>query len=59
MLKEKIQRVVDDCPEDVDLESLVEKLYLLHKLDATEKQAAERDRAAEKQTNQHYAWWRA
>jgi len=36
----KIQQVVADQPEDVDVDSLMEKLYLLRKLEVAEKEIA-------------------
>ena len=41
MHKEKIIQVIDAFPEDVDMDSLMEKLYLLDKIEQGEKQLAE------------------
>ena len=41
MLKEKVQQVVGELPEDVDVDALVEKLYLLEKIELGERQLAE------------------
>jgi len=40
MQKEKIQQVVGAMPEEVDIDALVEKLYLLQKIEQGEKQLA-------------------
>ena len=40
MEKLKIQQVVDELPEDVDVDALMEKLYLLEKIEIGEKQVA-------------------
>lgn len=40
MNKDKIQQVIDTMPDDVDVDALVEKLYLLNKLEAAERQLA-------------------
>jgi hypothetical protein len=40
MLKEKVQQVVGELPEDVDVDALVEKLYLLEKIELAERQLA-------------------
>jgi predicted transcriptional regulator len=40
MQKEKLQQVVVDLPEEVDVDSLVEKLYLLDKIEMGERQLA-------------------
>ena len=41
MQKERIQQVVATLPEEVDIDALVEKLYLLNKIEVAEKQLAE------------------
>ncbi len=41
MQKERIQQVVDELPQEVDFDQLMERLYLLHKIDIGEKQIAE------------------
>jgi hypothetical protein len=41
MLKEKVQQVVGELPEDVDVDALVEKLYLLEKIEQGEQQLAQ------------------
>lgn len=41
MDKEKIQQVVASLPEDIDVDALVEKLYLLNKLEVAERQLAD------------------
>ncbi len=40
MRREKIQEVVATLPEEVDIDVLIEKLYLLHKIDVAERQLA-------------------
>lgn len=40
MQKERIQQVVGALPDEVDIDALVEKLYLLEKIDCAEKQLA-------------------
>ena len=40
MHKDKIQQLVDSLPEEVDVDALTEKLYLLRKIDIAEKQLA-------------------
>jgi predicted transcriptional regulator len=40
MTKEKVQQVVVDLPDEVDVDSLVEKLYLLEKIELGERQLA-------------------
>ena len=40
MQKERIQQVVSDFPDEVDVDALMEKLYLLQKIDVAEKEIA-------------------
>ncbi len=40
MQKQKVQQVVAQMPEDVDIDALVEKLYLLEKIEEGERQIA-------------------
>jgi len=41
MQKERIQQVVDSMPDEVDVDELVEKLYLLRKIEIAEGQLAD------------------
>ncbi|MGW8257747.1 MAG: hypothetical protein ACWGMZ_09710 [Thermoguttaceae bacterium] len=41
MQKEKIKQVIDAFPEDVDVDDLMSKLFLLEKIEIGEKQLAE------------------
>ncbi len=41
MQKQKIKQVIDAFPEEVDMDALLEKLYLLDKIEHGEKQLAE------------------
>jgi hypothetical protein len=41
MHKEKIKQAIDAFPEEVDMDSLMEKLYLLDKIEQGEKELAE------------------
>lgn len=36
MHKQRIQQVIDRLPDEVDVDALVEKLYLLNKIDVAE-----------------------
>ena len=40
MDKEKVQQVVAEFPDEVNVDSLVEKLYLLEKIELAERQLA-------------------
>jgi hypothetical protein len=41
MRKDKVRQVIDALPEDVDLDALLEKLYLLKKIEIAEEQLAQ------------------
>jgi hypothetical protein len=41
MHKEKIKKVIDTFPEEIDMDSLMEKLYLLDEIEQGEKELAE------------------
>jgi hypothetical protein len=41
MEKERIQQVLDTMPEEVDVDALLERLYLLNKLRIAERELAE------------------
>lgn len=40
MEKTRIRQVVDELPDEVDVDALMERLYLLQKIDNAEKQIA-------------------
>ncbi len=40
MQREKVRQVLDDLPEDVDVDALIERLYLLEKIELGEGQLA-------------------
>ena len=41
MQKEKIKQVIESFPEEIDMDDLMEKLFLLDKIELGEKQLAE------------------
>ena len=41
MSKDRILEVVEALPDDVDIDSLIEKLYLLRRLEVAEQEIAE------------------
>ncbi len=40
MQKEKVRQILDAFPEDIDIDALMEKLYLLEKIEAAERELA-------------------
>jgi len=57
MQKEKIQQVVDTFPEEVDMDALLEKLYLLDKIEQGEKQLAEGKGIAHEEVKKRLQKW--
>jgi hypothetical protein len=57
MHKERIQQVVAALPEEVDVDALVEKLYLLSKLEDAEKQLAEGQGISHEDAKKRLAAW--
>ncbi len=57
MLKEKVQQVVGELPEDVDVDALVEKLYLLEKIELGERQLAEGKGVSHKEAKKRLEKW--
>ena len=57
MHKERIQQVVAALPEEVDVNALVEKLYLLSKLEAAEKQLADGQGISHEDAKKRLAPW--
>jgi len=55
--KERIQQVVAALPEEVDVDALVEKLYLLSKLEAAEKQLADGQGISHEDAKKRLAPW--
>ncbi len=57
MLKEKVQQVVGELPEDIDVDVLVEKLYLLEKIELGERQLAEGKGVLHEEAKKRLAKW--
>ena len=57
MLKEKVQQVVGELPEDVDVDTLVEKLYLLEKIELGERQLAQGEGIPHEDAKKRLAKW--
>ena len=57
MHKEKTQQVIDTIPADVDVDALVEKLYLLNKLELAEKQLADGEGISHEDAKNRLAPW--
>ena len=57
MEKERIQQVVAALPEEVDVDALVEKLYLLDKIEVAEKQLADGEGISHEDAKQRLKPW--
>jgi hypothetical protein len=57
MLKEKVQQVVGELPEEIDVDVLVEKLYLLEKIELGERQLAEGKGIPHEEAKQRLEKW--
>jgi hypothetical protein len=57
MQKGRILEVVGSLPDDVDLDSLIEKLYLLKRLELAEEEIAAGRMVEHEQVEKRYASW--
>jgi hypothetical protein len=57
MLKEHIKQVVDEFPDDVDVDELMEKIYLLRKIELAEKQFSEGDVFTHEEVEEQMKSW--
>lgn len=57
MQKERIQEVVDTLPADVDVDALIEKLYLLRRLELAEEEIADGKLLEHDEVEKRFAQW--
>jgi hypothetical protein len=57
MQKDRIVEVVDALPEEVDVDSLIEKLYLLRRLELAEEELAAGHVLEHEQVEKRFATW--
>jgi hypothetical protein len=57
MDKSRVEEVVATLPDDVDLEALIDKLYLLRKIEIAEAQIAAGDVVAHEEVKRQLARW--
>jgi hypothetical protein len=57
MQKERIQDLVDGLPEEVDVDELIEKLYLLRRLEVAEDELARGKVLDQAEVEQRFAPW--
>lgn len=59
MQKEKVIAVLEDFPDEVDVDALTERLYLLQKIDAAEKEIAAGKGVPHEEVRRRLAKWLA
>ncbi|MGO8747756.1 MAG: hypothetical protein ACLQNE_17425 [Thermoguttaceae bacterium] len=57
MRKNKLQQVFDTLPEDVDLDALLERLYLLKKIEVAEEELAQGQGVSHEDVKKHLESW--
>jgi predicted transcriptional regulator len=57
MHKDKIKHVIDAFPEEVDMDALIEKLFLLDKIEEGEKQLAEGKGISHEEVKEQLKTW--
>jgi hypothetical protein len=57
MQKERIQEMVDALPEEVDVDELIEKLYLLRRLEVAEEELTDGKVLDQEAVEQRFAQW--
>jgi hypothetical protein len=57
MQKERIQEMVDGLPQEVDVDELIEKLYLLRRLEVAEEELAAGKVLDHEAVEQRFAQW--
>ena len=58
MQKEKVIAVLEELPDEVDVDSLTERLYLLQKIDAAEKEISAGQGIPHEEVRRSLAKWR-
>ena len=55
--KEKVRRVVEALPEEIDVDALMEKLYLLQKIETAERELANGEGIPDAEVEERLAKW--
>ena len=57
MQKEKVRQIVEDFPEEVDVDALMEKLYLLQKIETAERELVNGEGIPDAEVEERLAKW--
>ena len=57
MRKEKVRQILDAFPEDIDIDALMEKLYLLEKIETAEMELANGEGIPDEEIEQRLGQW--
>ena len=57
MQKEKVRQVLDAFPEEIDVDALMEKLYLLQKIETAERELANGEGIPDDELEQRLGQW--
>lgn len=57
MQKEKLRQIVEASPEEIDIDALMEKLYLLQKIETAERELANGEGIPDDQVEQRLGQW--
>jgi len=55
--KDKVRQVLDAFPEEIDVDALMEKLYLLQKIETAEKELADGEGIPDEEVEQRLGQW--
>ena len=57
MQKEKVRQVVEDFPEEIDVDALMEELYLLQEIETAERELANGEGIPDAEVEERLAKW--
>jgi hypothetical protein len=57
MHKEKVRQILDELPEEIDVDALMEKLFLLEKIEMAERELANGEGIPDEEVETHLALW--
>jgi hypothetical protein len=57
MQKKKVRQIVEGFPEEIDVDDLMEKLYLLQKIEIAERELANGEGIPDAQVEERLAKW--